>query len=124
MICPLCKAEYRPEFNLCTDCNLRLVRTAEEARRPVVVLWHGHRPGVLRAIIEELVRAGIPHNARPVSKPLLDGNLEQRAHGRALHFLWPFLLWRFFTTVSTPEYEVRIFSSDLESAREKVAHLL
>src|SRR5271156_7229929 len=107
MICPLCKAEYRPEFNLCSDCNLRLVGTAEEARRPVVVLWHGYRTAVLRKIVEELVRAGIPHNARPISKPVLDGNLDPGTYRKAVRFFSIFLLWRFFTTVPTPEYEVR-----------------
>src|SRR5712691_3235216 len=56
MYCPQCKAEYRPGFTHCTDCDVELVENYVEAvRHPMAKkvavgdeygarLWHGPDP--------------------------------------------------------------------------------
>lgn len=56
MFCPQCKAEYRPGFTRCADCDVELVENyAEEVRHPLAKkvavgdeyrerLWHGSDP--------------------------------------------------------------------------------
>jgi hypothetical protein len=85
MICPQCKAEYRPGFTHCVDCDVDLVdelpndaielrRTGEngESRTagkpgdpnedPFCSFWKGDDPRVHAELCEVLDEAGIPHN--------------------------------------------------------------
>lgn len=80
MICPRCKAQYRPGFSICADCQLPLVdapavvraahehaeeETAEEPgdpnRDPFCSFWKGTDPRICAEICGLLDEAGIPH---------------------------------------------------------------
>lgn len=60
MFCPLCTAEYRDGFTLCSDCKVYLVPdlTRPEARRSR--LWKGDRQTQLDGILAALDAAEIP----------------------------------------------------------------
>jgi hypothetical protein len=85
MICPQCKAEYRPGFTHCVDCDVDLVwelpKEAIEMRRvgddgeyrvpggpgdpnedPFCSFWKGDDPRVHAELCSVLDEAGIPHN--------------------------------------------------------------
>lgn len=85
MICPQCKAEYRPGFTHCVDCDVDLVwelpKNAIEMRRvgadgeyrvpggpgdpnedPFCSFWKGDDPRVHAELCSVLDEAGIPHN--------------------------------------------------------------
>ena len=76
MFCPNCKAEYRPGFTHCVDCDVDLVhelpKTAIELRgeaepgdpneNPFCSFWKGEDPRVHAELCGVLDEAGIPHN--------------------------------------------------------------
>lgn len=76
MFCPNCKAEYRPGFTHCVDCDVDLVcelpKTAIELRGeaepgdpnedPFCSFWKGEDPRVHAELCGVLDEAGIPHN--------------------------------------------------------------
>ncbi len=78
MICPECKAEYRPGFTRCADCDVELVwEQAEDAAAsspygaaepgdpnedPYCSFWKGDDPRIHADLCEVLDEAGIPHN--------------------------------------------------------------
>lgn len=85
MICPRCKAEYRPGFTHCVDCDVDLVwelpKNAIEMRQvgvdggyrvpggpgdpnedPFCSFWKGDDPRVHAELCSVLDEAGIPHN--------------------------------------------------------------
>jgi hypothetical protein len=77
MICPQCKAEYRPGFTRCADCDVDLVwEPLQEASSPpshaaepgdpnedpFCSFWKGDDPRVHAELCEVLDEAGIPHN--------------------------------------------------------------
>ena len=76
MFCPNCKAEYRPGFTHCVDCEVDLVaelpKTALELRGevepgdpnedPFCSFWKGEDPRVHAELCTVLDEAGIPHN--------------------------------------------------------------
>lgn len=76
MFCPQCKAEYRPGFTRCADCDVDLVwelpKTAIEVRGetvpgdpnedPFCSFWKGEDPRVHAELCSVLDEAGIPHN--------------------------------------------------------------
>jgi hypothetical protein len=76
MFCPHCKAEYRPGFTHCTDCDVDLVdellQTALELRPqsapgdpnedPFCSFWKGEDARVHAELCGVLDDAGIPHN--------------------------------------------------------------
>lgn len=77
MICPECKAEYRPGFTRCADCDVELVWEQPEATEwpaqgvaepgdpnedPFCSFWKGDDPRIHADLCEVLDEAGIPHN--------------------------------------------------------------
>lgn len=78
MICPECKAEYRPGFTRCVDCDVDLVwEQAEQVASPAphgavepgdpdedpfCSFWKGDDPRIHADLCEVLDEAGIPHN--------------------------------------------------------------
>jgi hypothetical protein len=76
MICPECKAEYRPGFTRCADCDVELVWEQAEASSspfgaaepgdpnedPYCSFWKGDDPRIHADLCEVLDEAGIPHN--------------------------------------------------------------
>lgn len=75
MVCPQCKAEYRPGFTRCADCDVELVweqppeASSESAtepgdpnKDPFCSFWKGDDPRIHADLCEVLDEAGIPHN--------------------------------------------------------------
>jgi hypothetical protein len=75
MFCSQCRAEYRPGFTHCTDCDVDLVESlpgVEEAgandmrRGTLVPLWEGDDLALHTNLLEELEAAGIRYYDRPM----------------------------------------------------------
>ncbi|MGB7752278.1 MAG: hypothetical protein WCF88_12080 [Candidatus Acidiferrales bacterium] len=73
MFCPECRAEYRPGFTRCSDCDVALVERLEETRihsnKPEVagaaeLLWTGTDAPIRDGIIDALETAKIRYHAR------------------------------------------------------------
>ena len=63
MYCPLCKAEYRPGPEQCSDCHIKLVHYRQDAEAVKVVLgWQGNLAR-FNAIVGALLDAQIPNHA-------------------------------------------------------------
>jgi hypothetical protein len=79
MFCPECRAEYRPSFTRCADCDLHLVESLPENRDSDVVqadsdlreIWAGENPEECVSICKELKRAGVPFNVFQYRRQLL-----------------------------------------------------
>src|SRR5437879_5496681 len=78
MFCPQCKAEYRPGFTRCSDCDVELVcepppaarglgatgetgSHAEDPDDPFCSFWRGDDPRIHAELCELLNEEGIPH---------------------------------------------------------------
>jgi hypothetical protein len=72
MICPQCKAEYRPGFTVCADCDVPLVaqlptppsgpaNSPEPGEDPFCAFWKGDDPRIHAELCELLDEQGIPH---------------------------------------------------------------
>jgi hypothetical protein len=68
MICPECKAEYRPGFTRCSDCDVELVHSLPQTDEafsqaipsgPLVPLWEGEDLALHTTLLKELESAGI-----------------------------------------------------------------
>jgi hypothetical protein len=78
MICPECKAEYRPGFTRCADCDVDLVweqpeqaasspnyaqaQPGDPNEDPFCSFWKGDDPRIHAELCEVLDEAGIAHN--------------------------------------------------------------
>jgi hypothetical protein len=69
MFCPVCRLEYRPGFNVCSDCNVNLVAslppvaTAQpDPADRAVSAWSGNDPVAFSAIVAALDAADIPRH--------------------------------------------------------------
>jgi len=76
MFCPECKAEYRPGFTHCADCDVDLVwelppealalrprgEPGDPNEDPFCSFWKGEDPRVHAELCSVLDEAGIPHN--------------------------------------------------------------
>lgn len=64
MFCPRCRAEYRPGFTECADCQVDLVHelppTPEEPELELVTVLEARDPGLLAVVRSLLDGAGIP----------------------------------------------------------------
>jgi hypothetical protein len=70
MFCPECKAEYRPGFTHCSDCDAELVEKLPQSdngaeneltnSEPIRRLWSGKDQARCVSICEQLKRAEIP----------------------------------------------------------------
>jgi len=100
--CPLCDAEYREGFTVCADCGVGLV-SAEHRRllrkmepsEPIDMVWRSGDPVALSQAIAALREAGIQHDIKATHD----------------HFVFELGMPR-------PKYEIRVFRSDAERARE------
>src|SRR5215469_2729451 len=70
MYCPLCKAEYRQGVSNCSDCQIPLVHSQEEAAAvPVATVWEGGHRRIFELILQALGSAGIPsHGAESLER--------------------------------------------------------
>jgi hypothetical protein len=68
MFCPQCRAEYRPGFTHCTDCDVDLVDALPEPEKEtsktlasgsLEILWEGDDLALFKCLLEELKAAGI-----------------------------------------------------------------
>lgn len=68
MFCPICKAEYRPEFTECSDCHIALVAESPQEGSPeaYAVLWRGENGIFEDQLVEALDEAGIVCSAIPL----------------------------------------------------------
>ena len=105
MYCPVCGAEYRPGFTVCSDCQVNLVpepprpqsdETAENAS--FLTIWSGDDPLKHAEILEALDRAEIP--ARSL-------NREDRS----------------FNLVTQPAFEVFVPAELADSAQEALKQI-
>lgn len=73
MFCPVCKAEYRPGFRRCSNCNVPLVDSiasrknaradsGESSRAKPELLWKGTDPALSGLIACALDAAEIPYH--------------------------------------------------------------
>jgi len=76
MICPQCKAEYRPGFTHCTDCDVGLVDALPGAEKKtsktlpsgsLEILWEGEDLALFKHLLEELEAACIRYFDQPLS---------------------------------------------------------
>lgn len=78
MFCPQCKAEYRPGFTVCADCDVPLVwqlpaspgvphdgdpsgQNPEPTEDPLCAFWSGDDPRIHAELCQLLEEHGIPH---------------------------------------------------------------
>ena len=67
MYCPQCKAEYRPGFTHCADCDVDLVpemassSDAAADQDPFCQFWKGEDPRVFAELCAVLEESGIPY---------------------------------------------------------------
>jgi hypothetical protein len=113
MFCPQCKTEYRSGFKTCSDCQVPLVLSlpADNQAGPrglATSLWEGGDLAFYSALLENLKAADI----RYVTEPLSTSPGMQRG---ALYPLMPMTQFG---------YQVAVFESDLEPAREVLESLL
>ena len=100
--CPLCDAEYREGFSICADCGVGLVSAGHrrllrkmESSEPIDMVWRSGDPVALSQAIAALREAGIQHDVKATHD----------------HFVFELGMPR-------PKYEIRVFRSDAERARE------
>lgn len=91
MFCPNCKAEYRPGFIRCADCDADLVNDSVEAEHYPKVreretpdkwsaqLWRGTDPHFYLSLVVSLGSRKVPCLGRPVNPPMYDSFEEQPA---------------------------------------------
>jgi predicted amidophosphoribosyltransferase len=62
MFCPLCKAQRRPGFSLCSECGADLVNTKAQADDAKVRLfWSGNDQSVFSKLLGLLKEADVPN---------------------------------------------------------------
>ena len=101
--CPLCDAEYATGYDRCTMCGVELVPEAlrgrplheKERRERIDMVWKSGDPVAVSQAIAALREAGIPHHVKATQD----------------HFVFELGMPR-------PKYEVRVFRSDAQRARE------
>ena len=65
MFCPLCKAQRRPGFSLCSDCGADLVTTKAQADSTKVrLLWSGNNQAKFSQLVGMLKKADVPSYLR------------------------------------------------------------
>jgi hypothetical protein len=101
MFCPNCKAEYRPGFTRCADCDVELVYELAKEAAPggseagdLQSVWHGNDQAECVSLCLALKKAAIPYE---VSQSVASRSIRMRVD------------WK---------YEIAVSSSDHERARK------
>jgi hypothetical protein len=68
MFCPVCRAEYRPGFTHCRDCNVPLVAELppEDSSEAYAVLWRSEDSALHDTLCEELESSAIEYADVPL----------------------------------------------------------
>lgn len=66
--CPLCKTEYRPGFDRCSDCLIKLCSREEADATKVSLLWEGASISKFNEVVAALQAAKIPSHSRSGAK--------------------------------------------------------
>ena len=81
MFCPQCKAEYRPGFTRCADCDVDLVHELppieEPPPEPPESFWIGDDQEWFEFLCEKLKSAGIPFETKLHSREVPEGIIEK-----------------------------------------------
>jgi len=82
MFCPQCKAEYRPGFTRCADCDVELVHelpaVAEEpSHEPAEIAWSGDSQNDCVAWCQILRDLGIPYKVNQRRKQIWAGGIKE-----------------------------------------------
>ena len=81
MFCPQCKAEYRPGFSRCADCDVDLVYelppAAEPPPEPLESFWIGDDQEWFQFLCAKLKSAEIPFETRLSSREVPEGVIEK-----------------------------------------------
>lgn len=111
MFCPHCRAEYRPGFLRCADCDVPLVPAlaAENTAEPMKsgrleLLWEGDDVALHTSLLDELQAAGIRYFSQPLNR-------------------YPGVPF-FIRPMTACGYQVTVLSSDLQAAQEILENLL
>ena len=110
MFCPLCKAEYRPGFVTCSDCQIPLVASKAEVASSAESVWKGDDRRKCSKILDSLNAVGVRFHSKE--------SLKKQP--------WPWisiLLFRFMTPRPTCEFEVWVLRDDLDRAGAAVRML-
>ena len=106
MYCPLCKAEYRQGFTTCSDCQIALVATQQEADAVAVDrIWTGDNREKMEKILDGLMNAEIPFRSKETLKSQP----------------WPWLsmlLFRFMKPRPTLEFHIDVMNKDSAKSEE------
>jgi hypothetical protein len=105
MYCPLCQAEYREGFAECSDCRVKLVASAAQARSAAAQLWKGASQRALDKVLAALDAQGIASRF----KEIVNARPQLTILGIPIG-----------AVRSTFEYEVWVFRSDHENARRVI----
>ncbi|MBZ5527793.1 MAG: hypothetical protein LAN71_07835 [Acidobacteriia bacterium] len=101
--CPLCDTEYTSGYERCTICGVELVPSElrgrplheKERRESIDLVWTSSDPVAVSQAIAELREKGIPHHVKATRDQFV-----------------------FELGMPRPRYEVRVFHSDVQRARE------
>ena len=107
--CPLCLAEYREGFAVCSDCRVALVATRGQAHSSRARLWKGDHQHELDLILRELDANQIPAHY----KEIVHGISRIRIVGIPIG-----------PNRAAFEYEVWVFRKELEKARAAIQSVL
>lgn len=75
MFCPQCKAEYRPGFTRCADCDVELVPALSRPEGPssnalpsgsLQILWEGEDLALFEGLLDGLEAAGVGYFDQPL----------------------------------------------------------
>ena len=108
MFCPLCQSKFGEGVTQCSDCHVALVATTEEAHLASARLWKGASQGTLDKILATLDAQNIPSRY----KEIVNMGPRFRILGIPIG-----------PNPSTFEYEVWVFRSDLDTARQAIENV-
>lgn len=87
LYCPICKAEYRPEFNDCSSCFAGLVGSREQADAArIIILWEGTNLSKFDSIVKILRDSDIPNRTKTRTEAKKDYAPLQNTISRIVHF--------------------------------------
>ncbi len=104
--CPVCDTHYSDSHDRCSVCGVELIPESlrgrplneKERREPIELVWRGGDPVAVSQALAALRAAGIQHHLKSTNDHLV-----------------------FELGMPRPKYEIRVFASDAEGARQLLA---